>query len=153
MKSIIYLFVILGLTTCKSTKFDSKAPFKISGATYNYWVGGQPGVSGIRVIINYSTSEDISFEKIYFQQKEGIIDIYKREGKTFLIGRINTSKTRKNDLILDIDSKKEVDNKLPKSKIPFKLTKNEAVISYVYKGKKSYYKIKNIKQTKSDFYP
>ena len=154
MRTLVYLFILLGLTTCKSAKIDDNPPFKISGATYNYWTGGQPGVSGIRVIINYITTEEVSFEKIYFQKKEGEIDEYKRDEKTFIIGRINTSKPRDKDLVMDVDPKKEMNNKPPQgATIPFELKDNEAMIVYRYKGKTYNYKVSNIKQTESDYYP
>jgi hypothetical protein len=154
MRTIAYLFIVLGFATCKSAQIDSNPPFNISGATYNYWTGGQPGASGIRVIINYTTTEEVSFEKIYFQKKEGEIDEYKRKGKTFIIGRINTSKPRGNELVMDIDPKKEMNNKPPQgATIPFELKENEAMIVYTYKGKSYNFKVTDIKQTESDFYP
>lgn len=155
MKSIIYLFIVLGLTTCKSVKLDQTPPFTTTEATYNYWTGGQQGVSGIRVIMNYKdAAEGVSFQKIYFQNKEGEIETYKREGKTFLIGHINTSTPREQDLTLDFDPNKELNNKPPKEeKIPFVLKENEAVIVYTYKGESHHFKVKNIKKTKSDFFP
>lgn len=154
MRNIMSLFILLGLASCKSAKIDTNPPFNISGASYNYWSGGQQGVSGIRVIINYTTEEEVSFEKIYFQKKEGQIDEYTREGKTFIIGRIDTSKPRGSDLIMDADPKKELNNKPPQgATFPFELKDNEAVIVYTYKGKSHNFKVTNIKQTESDFYP
>ena len=66
MKLGIYLMMIIGLTTCKTLKFEKNPPFKITAATYNNWVGGQQGVSGIRVIIGYTTTEKIDFKSIFF---------------------------------------------------------------------------------------
>lgn len=153
MKPVLYLFIVLGFMNCKSVKSNENPPFTISGATYNYWVGGQPGVSGIKVIVNYTSDQEVTFDKIYFQKKEGTIENHLRDGKTFLIGRINTSKPRGEDLVLDIDPKKEMNNKIPEKKIPFDLKENEAVIVYTYKGESHHYKVTNMKQTKSDFYP
>ena len=153
MKSFFYLFILLGLASCKSTKFDNNPPFKVTEATYNYWTGGQQGVSGIRIKINYEANSEISFDKVYFENKEGTIDKYSDDGKTYIVGNISTSKPRGDDLVLDVDSKKEINNKLPEMKIPFELEKNEAIISYTYNGETKYFKLKNIKQTESKFYP
>jgi hypothetical protein len=154
MRILVSLFLVLGLSSCKSTKTDSNPPFTISGATYNYWVGGQPGVSGIRVIINYTTTEDISFDKIYFQKKEGTIDEYQKDGKTFIIGRINTSKREGNELIMHADPKEEMKNKPPQGvTFPTGLKENDAMLVYTYKGKTYSFKVTDIKQTESDFYP
>jgi len=154
MRILLSLCIVLGLSSCKSTQLDNNPPFKISGATYNNWVGGQPGISGTRVIINYTSTEEISFDKIYFQKKEGQIDEYKRDGKTFIIGRINTSNRKEKEFIMDINPKKEVNNQPPQeATIPFDLKDNEAVIVYTYKGKTYNFKVTGIKQTESDFYP
>ncbi|MFY0628818.1 MAG: hypothetical protein JXR05_00475 [Flavobacteriaceae bacterium] len=153
MKNIIIVLVAVFLVQCKSAQFDSKPPIKITGATFNNWVGGQPGVSGIRVIIGYEKQGDIEFQKIYFAKKEGRIEAYDRKDKTFLVGHIDTSSRQKEDMILERDSKKEIKNKLPEPKFPFELKENEAVISYLKNGKVKFFKIENIKQTKTDFYP
>lgn len=151
-KTLIILFVGV-FSQCASTKFESTPPFKVTEATYNYWTGGQQGVSGIRIKINYEAYEDISFDKIYFEAKEGTIDKYDDKGKTYIVGNINTSKPRGDDLVLDVDSKKEINNKLPETKIPFELEKDEAIIAFTHKGETRYFKLKNIKQTESKFYP
>ena len=53
-----------------------------------------------------------------------------------IIGHFNTS-TRKRDLVLDSDPKKEINNKIPDfKKIPFELEENEAILSYQLNGKK-----------------
>ena len=70
-----------------------------------------------------------------------------------MVGNINTSKPRGDDLVLNADPKKEINNKLPETKIPFELAKNEAIITYTFKGETKYFKLKNIKQTESKFYP
>ncbi len=59
------------------------------------------------------------------------------------------------DIIMDSDPKKEMANKAPNVTItfPFELTDNECVISYFVKNKKHYYKLTNIKKTKTIYYP
>ena len=70
MKTFIYLFILFGFTTCKSVHTEvSNHPFAINGASYNYWTGGRPGVSGIKVILNYTSDQKVTFDKIYFQKK------------------------------------------------------------------------------------
>ncbi len=153
MKPLLYIFLVFGLTMCKSAQIENNTPFTINGASYNYWVGGQPGVSGIKIIINYQTNEEVSFDKIYFQKKEGTVELYEKEGKTFVIGRINTGKKRR-VIVMDIDPKQEANNQPPTiTKIPYDLEENEAMLVYTYKGKKRSYKITGIQKTETDFYP
>ncbi len=153
MKNIIIAIVAVFLIQCKSAQFDSKPPIKIPGATFNNWVGGQPGVSGIRVIIGYEKQADIELQKSSFPNKISKVEAYVRKDKTFLVGHIDTSSREKEDMILERDSKKEIKNKLPEAKFPYELKENEAVISYLKNGKIKFFKIENIKQTKTDFYP
>lgn len=154
MKFVIYTLMAIGLMTCKSIKPEGNPPFTLQEATYNDWVGGREGVSGIKILINYTSNQEVSFDKIYFQNKEGTLESNEKDGKTFLLGRIDTSTRRKDkDLTLDIDPKKEMNNPLPKTKIPFELKENEAVILYTFKGESHHYKVKNLKKTKTEFYP
>ncbi|MFY0602344.1 MAG: hypothetical protein JXQ93_00235 [Flavobacteriaceae bacterium] len=153
MKLGVYLIMIIGLTTCKTLKLEKNPPFKVIGATYNNWVGGQQGVSGIRIIIGYTATKKINFKKIFFFDKEANIEMKEKEGKTYLFGYIDTSTRRNNDLVLNSSRKKEIKNTLPERKVAFKLEKNDAIISYLVKGKIKYVKIPNIKQTKTDYYP
>lgn len=60
----------------------------------------------------------------------------------------------KPDIILNINSSKEINNTVPKiKKLPFELNQNEAIISYILKGKTKYFKVKSIKKGKNVFYP
>ncbi|PQB08548.1 hypothetical protein BST83_16520 [Polaribacter filamentus] len=60
----------------------------------------------------------------------------------------------KQDITLDLNSSKEINNTVPEiKKFPFKLNQNDAIISYILKGKTKYFKVKSIKKGKSVFYP
>tara|TARA_B100001059_G_C17790703_1_gene559976 strand:- start:1000 stop:1590 length:591 start_codon:yes stop_codon:yes gene_type:complete len=154
MKFILYVIMVFVLLSCKSTKPEAIPPFTVQEAFYNHWVGGKEGVSGIKLKIMYTSNQEVSFDRIYFQNREGIIETNEIDGKTFLIANVDTS-TRNNgqELILDIDPKKEMTNKLPELKIPFELKENEAVVLYSFKGVLQHYKIKNIKKTQTEYYP
>ena len=54
-----------------------------------------------------------------------------------------------NDLIVDMDPKKEFGNKpfIQTAKLPFELQKHEAIISYTYQNKVYYYKIEKLEET------
>lgn len=153
MKLGIYIIMAIGLMTCKTAKFEKNPPFKVTGATYNNWVGGQQGVSGIRVIIGYTAAETPSFKNIYFYGKEAKIEMQEKDGKTYLFGYIDTSTRQEKDRILDEDPKKEMNNTLPEKKLPFILKENEAVVSYMEGTKQKFVKVENLKQTETDFYP
>lgn len=153
MKPIFILISFFVFSACASGKFEKKPPFTITGSTYNYWVGGLPGVKGTRVIIRYETEKSVNFKKIFFAKKSVNIELKKQQEKTYLFGYINTGTKKNEDVILDSDTKQEMDNRLPEKEFPFELKENEAVISYEYKGKERYYKVTNMMQTKTDIYP
>jgi len=153
MKIGIYVLMIIGLMSCKSLKFEKNPPFQITGATYNNWVGGQPGISGMKIIIGYTSSRDVAFKSIFFYNKEMKVELYKNGGNNYIIGRLDTSTRGDRDRILDKDPKKEMQNKLPEKKPLFELKENEAVIVYMDGETKKYVKVENIKQTDTDFYP
>jgi len=145
--------IALNMIQCGATKFDKNPPFKIKEATYNNWNGGQPGVSGTRILIEYTKISEVEFDSIYFKNRVAKIELSTQENKTYLTGHYTPSSRNKNELILDIDTKQEINNKAPqKEKIPFEVKKDEAIISYQQKGKTKYFKAENIKIVKSDIY-
>jgi len=156
MKVVALILVAMGVfTQCKSIKFDKNPPFKINGATFNNWVGGQPGVSGTRVMIGYTSEEKVAFESVYFNNRETKAALTTENGITYVIGHFSTSTVNnKEDLVLHADGKKEINNTLPKEKkFPFKLKENEVVISFKEGKKIKYIKIEKIKKVASTFYP
>lgn len=152
MKIGIYILMTIGLMSCKSLKFEKNPPFKVTGATYNNWVGGQQGVSGMKVIIGFTSSETIAFKKVLFYNKEASTEIQEKEGKKYLVAFFDTSTRKGGDLIMDKDPKKEMQNKAPEKPM-FELKENEAVIVYMDGDTQKYVKVENIKRTKTDFYP
>jgi len=152
---ILFLVVILfGFTQCKSQKVEEKVPFKITEKTYFYFAGGKKGTNGTKIkIVGNATSLNLNFSTIYFQNHEyKIIPEFKGEG-FILVG--NHTEITKNDLNMHQNTEREYGNEAPKfeKKIPFDLEKNEAVIVYRINGKDFYYKITDIKQLKTVYYP
>ena len=152
LKVILIAFITIFLTNCKSSQFDAKPPFNVSSATYNNWVGGQEGVSGIHLVFNLNSKQTIKFQKVYFNKREAILEAKEKEGKTTLIGNISTSTIGNSNLVMDVDPKKEINNEIPETNFPFDLKENEAVLSYLEKGVTKFYKVKNIKKTNTGYY-
>lgn len=152
MKTINFLFIltiIISFSQCGSLKFDEHPPFEIKSAVYENWFGGQPGVSGINVKIHFSSNRTIEFDSIYFSNKVAKLEAKDANKNTVVFGYFNTS-TRQNNLVLDANPIKELKNPVPEiKKFPFKLKKNQAVISYKINGKIKYYKIKSLVKSKS----
>ena len=149
MKYLSILMCVILFSQCRSVKFDNTAPFEITSATYQNWLGGQPGVSGTKVKIIYKANKTIQFDSIYFSNKVAKLEAKDANRNTVVFGYFKTS-SFKNDLILDDNPIKELNNPIPGiRKIPFELKENQAVISYIIKGKIKYYKIQNLIKEKT----
>jgi hypothetical protein len=152
IKIFAILITIQLLTQCASAKFEENPPFAITSAIYNNWSGGQPGNSGINVTINYTSLYPVKFDSIYFLKKIMKLEHTKTKEKKIIIA--NFVSAVKQDITLDLNSSKEINNTVPEiKKFPFKLNQNDAIISYILKGKTKYFKVKSIKKGKSVFYP
>lgn len=140
----LLLFISCGST---SKILNNKPPFKVLNATYFKWLGGQPGVNGVKISIKIDNSA-VKLDTVYFKNSSTLLKF--NESLATYAASIVLPNTNKH-LQLDIDSKKEFGNEVPdiSRKIPFELNKNEAVVSYRYKGKTNYYKILNVVETKS----
>lgn len=153
LKIVSLLILALNFTQCKTMKMTMNPPFKVTGATYNNWVGGQPGISGIKVIIRVDFGSDIIFDRLYFNKKITTIQRRSINDKQYIIGHIDTS-NRKNIIAIEENSiEKKESIKAESEKFPFLLKENEAVISYKKGDKIFYYKVFNIKKTKTVMYP
>ena len=154
MKTLLILTIMFSLSQCGSTKLENNPPFKFEKASYNNWVGGQPGVSGTKVEVSLKEASNIDFDSLFFRNKSTKVEINPASGKTLLIGHFNSSKRQNRDLSLDADVTKEMINTLPVVKnIPFELKEYEAILSYKIGNKIKYFKIKSIKKGKSVFFP
>lgn len=148
MRTVKILSLVLTMaffSQCKSTKFDTNPPFTITDASYNNWVGGQPGVKGMKVIIGYTANSDISFDQLYFAKRITKLEKHTKDGKTYLIGHYNTSE---NEMVIGDKA-----TKASKDTFPFELKTTEAVLSFKDGNMVKYVKIEKVKETKTDFYP
>ncbi|MCF6350136.1 MAG: hypothetical protein L3J23_03775 [Flavobacteriaceae bacterium] len=154
MKTIIPI-LLLAILSCKSSKFEKKLPFKIKKATFQHWVGGQPGVKGIKIAFELQNLEKgIVFHHIYFKNTKEKLYLRNATKNTLLTANINTANRENIDVIIHRDASKEYGNKLPKVKSDFlfELKENECVISYLINEKEKFYKITLIEE-KHAFFP
>ncbi len=153
MKAIKLLFIIcvsLSFAQCKTIKLTENAPFTVTGGTYHSWVGGQPGVKGINVIIGIENEKDVSFSQLFFMNRKETVSLETKKGKKYIVVNMNTSSNTLDEITVNKPEKK---SKEKANKYPFTLQNHEAVISYQYKGKTFYYKVAKLKKTETIFYP
>ena len=160
IKLLVLICITVSFSQCKTMKLTEPAPFKVFGATYHNWVGGQPGVSGTNLIIGVENDVDITFKKIYFQNRAVDVSVENRNGKRYVVANISTSAERimitrttttVNGGVVMNDNRDKP--KLKRVTIPFNLEINEAVVSYISGTKTYYYKVSKIKKTETIFYP
>ena len=162
MKSIIYTFLCVVLIySCGSNKQSNSSSLSkniskdqvfiidIVSSIYHYWYGGQPGISGINVDIEFKEVPSIIFKEAFFQgyktsiNEKSIVDkkLYLHfdtgNGQTMSLGGNEASHS-------DFKAKIEM---------PVSLLKNEVALSYMKEDKIYYYIIKNIKEGTSTHMP
>lgn len=145
-----FLFLICLLDSCANYTKPLKESFKIKGANYNHWTGGQPGVKGIKIIIALEVEKHTEFQKIFFQRRSCYIELQTINDKKYLVGNLNTSKLPGDELVVQ---NKQSTNNNQKTEFPFKLKEDQVAISYLQNGQIKYYLIQNIKETSKEFYP
>ena len=156
---LILVIILLGFSFCSATKNNMKEittknpPFKVTKATYNTWVGGKQGVKGLNIAIAIDKLE-IKLDSVFFRNRKAVLmrDISIKEN---IFNGVFTILKTQHDYNLDIDPLKEYGNKAPviSRKMPFELERNEAVVSYLYKGDTHYYKIENLVKKETIIYP
>ena len=150
----ILTIITMSFIQCSSAQLDKKVPVTITQTFYQNWIGGQPGSKGTLVSIKLNAPDKkMAFDSIYFNGKAVKLQSNLLKNELTLTGNFVVI-TKPNDLVMHANPKKEFGNTPPKlaAKIPFELEKNEAIISYIIKDKKRYFKVQNIKKTKTLFY-
>ena len=151
-KVVIVLSLFFSVSGCKSTLTQKKIPFTISEKTYHQWIDGAEGARGTTITIKgYAKSLNLSFSKIYFQDQAFDV-VPEFSGTDFVLSATRTERY-KPDLIMSRDPADEYGNRPPgpaKSKIPFDLEDDEAVLEYSVNGRESYYKVSGIEKLDKD---
>jgi len=145
------VIILLACSFCSATKDISTEnhPFKVTKATYNTWVGGQPGVRGINISIIIDNPE-IKLDSVFFRNMKTKLKSDRNSKPVVFLGTFIHPNTKK-DYILHKNEEKEYGNK-PQNMLtnfPFQLQEDEAIISYIFKEKTRYYKIEKLKEIKS----
>ena len=156
-KLMLITTVLIGFTNCSSAqKLEKQISFKIGEVYYQHWVAGiQGGGSGINIFIPIDDLDtNIQLDSVYFRGKAAKLE-FKSNFPTLFMGRFISLSNNKKEIIMSDNPKDEYTNKLPpkKENIPFELKPNECVISYLQEGKTKFYKIGNVIEKKTEFYP
>ncbi len=146
--------IVLTLSNCaggKDIALEKDPPFSIEKAYYQHWVSGiEGGGSGTNVHIELSEIQNpIQVLDIYFGDK-GTAAIQKKNEIAQYTGFFINSKRQ--DVIMDESPIKESAN-VPEKKSPFPLDKDEAIISYQWKGQTHYVKVENLIEEPMIAYP
>ncbi len=124
---------------CASAKLETKPPFTVKESKS---VKGGISLEAKSIVITLEkTTKDVEFKEVFFGNKRATLKETNNKKEIILIGNFDGSDI---DMQLSADSEDQFGNKPRKNTCPFKLHKNEAVISYKINRVLSYYKIKNI---------
>ena len=149
MKGLLTKLSLVGLlvafTQCASgQKVENTMPVKITEAYFQKWVSGiREGGTGFTIYLSLEEPSDIVLENAYFKGKK--IKLHAKPDQTVYIGKY-TNKSRKADLIMSNDPKKEFKNTVPEieEKIPFQMEEGSCILEYTKKGKKEHITIDNL---------
>ena len=147
----LFSFSNCGSSQTNSYTLTQDPPFSIDDVYYQKWVAGvQGGGSGINVHITFKDfREDVRIDSIYFRNKVEKAQNAPQQREQY-VGYFKTETNRA--INMDINPKEEAKN-IPPTPFPFKLSENEAVVSYYKNGIIKYYKIKGIRQKQMLAYP
>jgi len=144
--------VLISFAQCasnKSFKLQKTAPFAIKQAISQNYLGGRQGNKGEKITIVLSDS-DIVLDSLFYKNRKLKLQ-RNTEGDftcklSFSTGKHHT---------MHENPQEEYGNKAPVMdyKTPFKLTENEAVVSYLKNDITYYYKIGNLTKGKVIIYP
>ena len=152
----IFLFIavlLVSFAPYEKVSFQKKTPFTIIEKSYFYWVGGKKGTNGFKIqIVGTFNTTNLDFNTIYFHNRELKVVPNIHLDKFTLVGgytTFNDENILADDIQLNDDNSKENSS----DDIPFELEKDEAVLVYSISGRKHYYKIKDIEQKETIYYP
>lgn len=155
ISSLLLAFFLLVLTSgCKTSAVQNKVPFTIDEKTYFHWVGGKQGTRGTTIKIKgFTTVLNLSFSKIYFQNKE--FDVVPQFNGNDFVLEATWSEFIPADKVMSSNPRDEYGNAPPKmgNSIPFDLEKDEAVITYAVSGAESYLKVTGVKKLETQYRP
>lgn len=140
--------ISVSFSQCASTmKLQKEAPTAFGEVYFQSWVAGvKGGGSGTNIFIE-TKSNDLVLDSVYFRGKISKLET-KPSNKQIFIGRfLSTSNIEKSNF--ETTNSDKVDER----DFPFKLEKNECVVSYTEDGKTKYYKIDNIIERQIDALP
>lgn len=151
---LIAFFLLAFSTGCKTNTTQTKVPFSIDEKVYFHWVGGKQGTRGTTIRISgFTSSLNLSFSKIYFQNREFEV-VPQFSGNDFVL-EATLSEFIPPDKVMSSDPLEEYGNKPPEAgkSIPFELEKDEAVVMYSVSGMESFVKVTDVKQLETQYRP
>lgn len=148
LQSLFYILIVVFSISCKSADAAAEIdepPFKVVQATYNYWVGGQPGVKGIELKISID-NPSVQLDSIFFRGHAIVLNKEAEHDSSFFKGSY-TSPYSPKDMRMSGNPLEEYGNKAPPINIKasrFELKNDEAIANYQYKGQVRYIKIEKL---------
>jgi len=149
-------FIAMLFLNCNSSKngnftysITQNPPFTMGEVYSQKWMAGvKEGGSGTNIFFKIEKLEPgTTIKEIYFRNK---ITKASTLSENQYVGYFKNGENR--DVIMDSNPNKEAKN-TPPNPFPFKLSENEAVLSYVFKGKDYYFKASNVLEKEVLAYP
>ena len=154
IRELSLLFVVYSFAHCTTLKQSVNAPFTITEATYQKWVGVNPEMHGIKLSFCIEALNGASIQHVYYANAKHTPNIATRKGNTYVLVNSSNSHSDAIEALTLASNKKYPDKSFAiKKEFPFALKINEAVITYTRGTKIRHYKVSQIKKLATIFYP
>lgn len=145
---IATLFLTLTLTKCANINNKKSNDFNLISTKYT--TDNSTTKNHLEIVITSKKNTTIDFQKIYFQHTIAKPSIkYHQQQNKQTINAYYQKKSHKiiENLSLNANPEKEYGNKITqnKTKFPYQLKENQAIIEYKIKNKTYFYKVTNIR--------
>ncbi|MGJ8683897.1 MAG: hypothetical protein ACSHWW_04700 [Nonlabens sp.] len=131
----LYIILALAISSCGAQKMEQtykNTDFPKSQQPYaQQWTGGAPG-SGSGITLYFPTEVTTGYDlvAVYFRNSINKNVSYTADDRLMMVSRFRTDFNNRKDVIMDLDSKNEMQNEAPDlEKFPFELKDDEAIIA------------------------
>lgn len=129
-----------------SQTLQSQAPFTLEGSAIEPWTAGDSDqFRGVNLLFPVTSGKEIVLDTVYYGRKKSALIRIQKDDYLVYKATVDTTNTPY-DVVMHADPKEEFGNRPPvREDVPFELMDDEAVISYLEKGRRKYVKISGLK--------
>lgn len=148
------VLTLLTFTHCGSSQIlETMAPFSLEDPAVEPWTAGaNHQYTGVNLFFPVTEGRSFTLDSVYYGNKGAALEKIQKDNYLVYKGTIETTE-EDYDFVMHADPRKEVGNRPPSlKKSPFELEEGVAVISYLDKGERRYFKIDSLQMSTAIHY-